>query len=114
MRENRIKKNHFHINYEGDFFMENKGIVYIDYLEDFTDVLKFNLPVWLKWIVYKIFNFFGVIKVKDNFFVLMKIQKDNINEKMMENLKEKLEECEIKNIICADSLRNDQRFNESF
>lgn len=94
--------------------MENKGIVYIDYLENFNDVLKFNLPVWLKWIVYKILNFFGVIKVKDNFFVLMKIQEDNINEKMMENLKEKLEECEIKNIICADSLRNDQRFNESF
>lgn len=94
--------------------MENKGIVYIDYLENFNNVLKFNLPAWLKWIVYKFFYFLGVIKVKENFFLLMKTQEDNINEKMMENLKEKLEECEIKNIICADCLRNDKRIDESF
>ena len=114
MRENRIKKNHFHINYEGDFFMENKGIVYIDYLENANEVLKFSFPAWLKWIVYKLFYFLGIIKVKKNFFILMKTQEDNINKKMMDNLKEKLEECEIKNIICADCLRNDQRIDESF
>ena len=90
--------------------MENKGVVYIDYLNSYTEVTKRKLPKWLSWCVYKLCNYFGFIKKNDNFFTLIAEQSDVINEKMLNNLYEKLFELDIKTVVCAELLLKNERF----
>lgn len=90
--------------------MENKGVVYIDYLDSYVEVAKRKLPKWLSWCVYKVCNYFGFIKRNDNFFTLIAEQNDVINEKMLNNLYEKLFELDIKTVVCADLLLENERF----
>lgn len=90
--------------------MENKGVVYIDYLDSYVEVAKRKLPKWLRWCVYKVCNYFGFIKRNDNFFTLIAEQNDVINEKMLNNLYEKLFELDIKTVVCADLLLENERF----
>lgn len=84
--------------------MKNKSIVYIDYLDSYVEVTKRKFPKWLNWCIYKICNYFGFIKRNDNFFTLIVEQEDVINEKMLNNLYEKLFELDIKTVVCADLL----------
>lgn len=90
--------------------MKNKSIVYIDYLNSYVEVTKRKLPKWLSWCIYKICNYFGFIKRNDNLFTLIVEQEDVINEKMLNNLYEKLFELDIKTVVCADLLLKNERF----
>lgn len=90
--------------------MENRNIVYIDYLENYDEIVKRKLPKWLSWIVYKIGNYFGWIKKNDNFFTLITKQNDIINERMLNNLYEKLFELDVKTVVCADLLLKNEGF----
>ena len=68
--------------------MENKGVVYIDYLNSYVEVTKRKLPKWLIWCVYKLCNYFGFIKKNDNFFTLIAEENDVINVTVKRNNKE--------------------------
>ena len=46
--------------------MENKRIIYIDYLDSYLDVLKGRFPVFIRKIVYMFLHFFGDVKVDGN------------------------------------------------
>lgn len=90
--------------------MENRNIVYIDYLENYAEVAKRKLPQWLSWCIYKFGNYFGWIKKNDNFFTLITKKNDIINERMLNNLYEKLFELDVKTVVCADLLLKNESF----
>lgn len=88
----------------------NNNIIYIDYLDSYLDITKMNFSKWLKRIIYKIMNYFGIILKKDNELVLASIENDIVNQRMLNRLYKILENSNKKDIVCADRLINNEEF----
>lgn len=90
--------------------MENKNIIYIDYLNSYTEVTKRKKPKWISWLIYKTYNYLGIIKKQHNFFTLIAEKNDIINERMLKNLYNTLYELDINTVVCADLLLKNEEF----
>ncbi len=89
----------------------NENILYVDYLESYKEVIKVKFPNILKKIIYKIFNFFGVAKIDNNYLVLMSTCED-INDKMLAKVCKTAQQLKLKNIALADKLKNNSLIQE--
>ena len=112
MKENRISLDHLHTNYEGDFFMENKNVLYIDYLDSYMEIGKYRVPKWIKWVVYKVLNYFGMVRRKENYLCLYSEKGDVINERMLRRIYEIWNEMDAEAVVCADLLLKNELFME--
>lgn len=108
-KKDRINRNHLHRNYEGDF-MGNANVIYIDYLDSYLDILNSKFPKWFRKFVYKILNYCGYIKKKNNFLTLICVENENINKRMINNLIKKIEKYNINNIVLAEKLLKNSDF----
>lgn len=89
--------------------MGNANVIYIDYLESYLDVLNSNFSKWFRKIIYKILNYCGYIKKKDNCLTLICIENGNINKRMINNLIKKVTKYNINNLVFAEKfLENDE------
>lgn len=84
--------------------MGNANIAYIDYIESYLDILNSNFPKWFRKIVYKILNYFGYIRVSNNYYVLMCEDGKDINERFIKRLIRKIKYSNFKNIVLAEEL----------
>lgn len=90
--------------------MLNNNVIYIDYLNSYLEILNSKFPLWFRKIVYLILNFFGYIKVEENRFKLYCVPKDEINERMINNLKEKLLLRNSKDIVLPELMLKNSAF----
>lgn len=91
-------------------FLENSNVIYIDHLNSYLDVLSDSFPRWIRVLVYKILNFWGYIKVIDNKFMLYCVEKDEINSRMINNLKKILLNLNKKDVVLPTLLSNNMTF----
>lgn len=70
--------------------MENKTIIYIDYLDSYLDVLNRRFPAFIRKLVYMFLHFWGYVKADGNKFKLYCVEMDEIYPRMINNLKKKL------------------------
>lgn len=124
MKKNRINFNHFHRNYEGDF-LENKNIIYIDYLDSYMNVFKklntihfmkgymnrftekfliFQICSFIKKIVYKFLNCLGYVRADGNKIILYCLSNDKVNQRMINNLKKKILIVNSRDVVLSDLL----------
>ncbi len=89
--------------------MNNKNVFYIDYLESYLDVLGSKYPKWFRKLVYKILNKIGFIKQRENNLILY-CDYNIVNLKTTENLVKKLEKCNVKNVVLAEKLLENESF----
>ena len=47
--------------------MENKSVLYIDYFDSYLNAIEWNIPKWLKFLIYKFLNYVGRIRKNDNY-----------------------------------------------
>lgn len=91
-------------------FLENKQVIYIDYLNSYLDVLNSNFPYWIRKLWYAILHFLGYIKQEENRLKLYCIEKDEVSQRMINNLKEKLLLINSKDIILPERLLENSIF----
>lgn len=93
--------------------MGNTNIVYVDYIDSYLDILNSSFPKSFRRIVYNILNYFGYVKVSENYLVLMSVEDGNINKRMINNLIKKLKFANVKNIVLAENfMKNSEVFRE--
>ncbi len=90
--------------------MENKNILYIDYFDSYLNVIGWNIPKWLKFLIYKILNFIGIIRKNDNYLCLCSEKGDIINERMLQKILDIMNEKDIDTVVCADALQRNELF----
>lgn len=84
----------------------NENVVYIDYLDSYLDIGKEYIPKFIRKILYRVLNFIGFIKQNKNLLQITWVENDGINQKMMNNLIEKIKKLHVKDIVLAESLAN--------
>lgn len=90
--------------------MENKRIIYIDYLDSYLDVLKGRFPVFIRKIVYMFLHFCGYVKVDGNRLKLYCVEMDKITNRMINKLKEKLLLMDLEEVVLPDLLLGNAQF----
>lgn len=85
-------------------FLENKNVIYIDYLESCDKFLSDKFPKWIKKIVYKFLNYFGYIKKEGNKLKLYCLSEDKVNQRMLNNLKKELLLISSRNVVLSNLL----------
>lgn len=91
-------------------FLENKSVVYIDYLNSYLDLLNDSFPKWIRRLVYEFLHFCGYMRCKENRIKLYCIEKDEINQRMIKNLKEKLFIVDCRDVVLSDLLLENSCF----
>lgn len=84
--------------------LENKSVIYIDYLDSCEKILSNKFPRWIKVIVYKFLNYFGCVKSNENKIELYCLSEDKINQKMINNLKKELLLINSRSIVLSNLL----------
>lgn len=84
--------------------LENKSVIYIDYLDSCDEILNDKFPSWIKKIVYKFLNYFGYVKVNENKLKLYCLSEDKVNQRMLNNLKKELLLINSGSIVLSDLL----------
>ena len=90
--------------------MENKSVLYIDYFDSYLNVIEWNIPKWLKFLIYKFLNYVGRIRKNDNYLCLYAEKGDVINERMLQKILDIMNEKDIDTIVCADALQRNELF----
>lgn len=91
-------------------FMENKTVIYIDYLDSYLDVLGDRFPVLIRRLVYMFLHFWGYVKADGNRLKLYCVEMDEISPRMINNLKEKLLLMDSKDVILPNLLLGNSAF----
>ena len=90
--------------------MDNKSVLYIDYFDSYLNVIEWNIPKWLKFLIYKFLNYVGGIRKNDNYLCLCAEKGDVINERMLQRILDIMNEKDIDTIVCADALQRNELF----
>lgn len=90
--------------------MENKSVLYIDYFDSYLNAIEWNIPKWLKFLIYKFLNYVGRIRKNDNYLYLCAEKGDVINERMLQKILDIMNEKDIDTIVCADALQRNELF----
>ena len=90
--------------------MENKSVLYIDYFDSYLNAIEWNIPKWLKFLIYKFLNYVGRIRKNDNYLCLCAEKGDVINERMLQKILDIMNEKDIDTIVCADALQRNELF----
>ena len=90
--------------------MDNKSVLYIDYFDSYLNVIEWNIPKWLKFLIYKFLNYVGRIRKNDNYLCLYAEKGDVINERMLQKILDIMNEKDIDTIVCADALQRNELF----
>lgn len=92
------------------FFMGNYNVVYIDYIDSYLEIFNSKFPKWFRKFTNKILNYFGYIKISDNYFVLMCVENESINKRMINNLIKRIKSVNAKNIVLAEKFLQNNEF----
>ena len=90
--------------------MENKNIIYIDYLDSYLNMINDRFPKIIRKLIYLIFNYLGIVIKKRNTLILACVENDTINNKMLTRLANKIMESGIKTIVCSELLMLNSQF----
>ena len=86
------------------------NVIYIDYLDSYYDITKKRLPKWIKRLIYRIMNYLGVVLSKDNEIILISVENDKANGRMLKNLYRIMKKNNMRNVVCADRLLENKEF----
>ena len=90
----------------------NDNVIYIDYLESYLDITNEKVPQFLRKIIYKMCNYCGIVKQKNNYLQIICQEEDIINQKMLKNILKKIKRSNLKNIVLAERLEKNEEFKK--
>lgn len=93
--------------------MSCEDVLFIDYLDSWSQVLSSKWPKFLRRLFYFFGNFFGYIKNDNNIITLFCFSEDDINSRIVNNLYKVILKSKYNIIVCADLiLENEQIMNK--
>ncbi len=90
--------------------MQNENIIYIDYIDSYLEILNDKFPDWIRKLVYTVLKFLGYVKVNKNKITLCCLKENEINKRMISNLKNKLSIINSKDVVLSNLLMENNKF----